>query len=356
MVRMRNFTKRVRIVAGIIALCCCQNLSAQDPQFSQYYQAPLYLNPGFTGITPQQRAVINHRIQWPSLPQAFATYAASYDIFVDELRSGFGIQVMVDKMGSAGWKTTTGGLLYSYKVKLTDKIVFSPGLYFGYGTNGVDRSKIRLGDGLEYETADKAYSSLDEDVNKKLGRQSYFDFNAGFLFYSRKVWLGAAFSHMNQPNLSVLGDVSRLPMKTTIHAGARLNLKGNLRTKSVDYLTPSFIYRMQGASFSQLDLGLNYHIDPVSIGVWYRGKPFEQTVINSVAQDALIMTLGMYFKNLTIGYSYDFTISEMQTASGGAHELSLVLEFTSKPVRRNDKKKYRLIPCPTFNSKEGFWN
>jgi hypothetical protein len=62
---------------------------AQDPQFSQYYSAPLYLNPGFTGITPQQRIVVNHRIQWPNLPQAFATYAASYDIFVEELRSGY---------------------------------------------------------------------------------------------------------------------------------------------------------------------------------------------------------------------------------------------------------------------------
>src|SRR5690349_11013028 len=93
---------------------------AQDPQFSQYYQAPLYLNPGFTGITQQQRVVANHRIQWPSLPQAFSTYAFSYDIFVDELRSGFGVLVTTDKMGTAGWRTTTGGLLYSYKIKLTD--------------------------------------------------------------------------------------------------------------------------------------------------------------------------------------------------------------------------------------------
>ncbi|HYG20852.1 MAG TPA: type IX secretion system membrane protein PorP/SprF [Ohtaekwangia sp.] len=351
---MRIFTKILFVVMG---LGCIHFAFGQDPQFSQYYQAPLYLNPGFTGITPQQRVVVNHRLQWPSLPQAFATYAFSYDIFVDELRSGFGVQAMVDKMGSAGWRTTTLGLLYSYKVRLNKKIVFSPGLYFGYGSNGIDRSKVRLGDGLEYETADKQYSSLDEDVNNKLGRQSYFDFNAGFLFYSRTLWLGAAFSHMNQPNLSVLGNESQLPMKTAIHAGARLNLNGGIRTTSrASYLTPSFIYRMQGRSFSQLDLGVNYHVDPISVGVWYRGKPFEQTIINSVAQDALILTMGMYFKTLTVGYSYDFTISEMQTASGGAHEISLVLEFVSKPIRRNDKKKYRLIPCPTFNSKEGFWN
>jgi type IX secretion system PorP/SprF family membrane protein len=332
--------------------------SAQDPQFSQYYQAPLYMNPGFTGITPQQRLVINHRVQWPNLPQAFSTYAASYDLFIEELRSGVGVLFTTDKMGSASWRTTTFGLLYSYKIRLTKNLVFSPGLYFGYGTNGIDRNKLRLGDGLQYERPGKPYSSTDVE-QFKISQQSYFDFGSGFLLYSRKLWLGASFQHMNQPNLSVLNDISRLPMKTSVHGGLKIPLKGRgLRTQTakIDYLTPSFIYRMQGSSFSQFDFGLNYHIDPVSVGVWYRGKPFQKNVINTIYQDAMILQLGMYLKNFTIGYSYDFTVSELQTSTGGAHEISIVYEFTSKPVRRTVKKKYKLIPCPTFNSKDGFWN
>jgi type IX secretion system PorP/SprF family membrane protein len=334
----------------ILFLILSLSARAQDPQFSQYYQAPLYLNPGFTGITPQQRFVANHRIQWPSLPQAFSTYAASYDIFVNELRSGFGFLFTTDKMGSAGWRTTTGALMYSYKIRITDNLVFSPGLAFGYGSNGLDRSKLQLGDGLEYDGI-----SLDPELNK-LGRQSHFDFGSGFLLYTKSLWLGASFQHMNRPNLSVLNEVSRLDMKTSVHGGIRLSLNGGLLNRSrASYLTPSFIYRMQGKAFSQLDLGVNYHIDPISVGLWYRGKPFERTVINSVAQDALILYLGLYFKQLTIGYSYDFTISELQTSSGGAHEVSIVYEFRSKS-KKSVKKKYRLIPCPTFNSKEGFWN
>jgi len=349
---MRIITKAYSVLLFVLGTVVA--VQAQDPQFSQYYQAPLYLNPGFTGITPQQRIVLNNRIQWPSLPKAFTTYAASYDIFVDELRSGFGFLFTTDRMGSAGWRTTTIGALYSYKVKLTDKIVFSPGLYFGYGQNGIDRTKIRLGQdlNLDYEVPG---SSQDPAV-QMLGNQSYFDFSSGFLFYSKSLWLGGAFSHMNRPNISVLNNESRLPMKTAIHAGAKLSLNGGVRKPAhASYLTPSFIFRMQGSSFSQLDLGLNYHIDPVSVGLWYRGKPFEKTVVNSVAQDALILTFGLYLPNFTIGYSYDFTISEMETASGGAHEISIVYEFKSR-LRQSSKKKYKLIPCPTFNSKEGFWN
>jgi len=162
---------------------------------------------------------------------------------------------------------------------------------------------------------------------------------------------------MNQPNLSVLNDVSRLQMKTAIHGGIRMSLSGDMTSRSrATYLTPSFIYRMQGKTFQQLDVGVNYHIDPVSVGIWYRGKPFQQTVVSSVQQDALILYLGLYFKQLTIGYSYDFTISNLQTASGGAHEISIVYEFNTRSTKKDVKKKYRLIPCPTFNSKEGFWN
>ncbi|MBL7849296.1 MAG: type IX secretion system membrane protein PorP/SprF [Cyclobacteriaceae bacterium] len=321
----------------------------QDPQFSQYYQSPLYLNPGFTGVTPQQRLTFNHRLQWPNLPQAFSTFAASYDIWVNELSSGFGILATTDKMGSAGWRTTNVNLLYSYKLQLNKNWMFSPGLAFGYGINGLDRSKLTMGDGLEYNN-----QSLDPDLNR-LGNQQYFDFSAGFIVYSSIYWFGLAVNHLNEPNMSILNDVTRLPMKVTVHGGARIPLTGGLRTSArVSYLTPSFIYQSQGG-ITQFNFGLNYHIDPVFIGLWYRGKPWEESVIGSVNHDALVLQLGMYLDKLTVGYSYDFNISPIATASGGAHEISLMYEFSSKPISRGVKKRNRLIPCPTGGRNPGFW-
>lgn len=322
---------------------------AQDPQFSQYYQSPLYLNPGFTGVTPQQRVTFNHRLQWPNLPQAFSTFAASYDIWVNELSSGFGILATTDKMGSAGWRTTNVNLLYSYKLQLNKEWMFSPGLSFGYGINGLDRSKLTMGDGLEYNN-----QSLDPDL-QRLGNQQYFDFSAGFILYSSVYWIGFAANHMNEPNMSILNDETRLPMKITVHGGARIPLTGGLRTSSrVSYLTPSIIYQSQGG-ITQFNFGLNYHIDPVFIGLWYRGKPWEESVIGSVNHDALILQLGMYLDKLTVGYSYDFNISPLATASGGAHEISLMYEFSAKPISRGVKKRNRLIPCPTGGRNPGFW-
>lgn len=340
---------QTRIVLLAILMVTVLKVSAQDPQFSQYYQAPLYLNPGFTGITPQQRATFNHRIQWPNLPQAFSTFAASYDIWVDELKSGFGLLATTDKMGSAGWRTTNVSFLYSYKIKITKGIVFSPGISFGYGINGLDRTKLRLGDGLEYNGV-----SLDPALNS-IGNQQYFDFSSGFLLYSKAFWIGGAFAHMNQPNLSILNDVTRLPMKVTVHGGARISLTGDVKSSArASYLTPSFIYQSQGG-ITQLNMGVNYHIDPVFIGFWYRGKPYEKSASGTVNQDAIIIQMGMYLDKMTIGYSYDFSLSGLSTTTGGAHEISLVYEFVAKPLHKGVKKRNRLLPCPTGGRNPGYW-
>src|SRR5271154_3983582 len=178
------------IILSFLLMAIAVLAQAQDPQFSQYYAQPLYLNPGFTGITPQQRVAVNNRIQWPNLPQAFTTYAVSYDIWVDELKSGIGFVATTDKMGSASWRTTTASLLYSYKVKLTEKIVFSPGLSFGYGINGIDRNKLIFGDEIQYAV------SPNQTINpafQRLGNQQYFDFGSGFVLYNKDIWLSASF-------------------------------------------------------------------------------------------------------------------------------------------------------------------
>jgi type IX secretion system PorP/SprF family membrane protein len=337
--------KKVKL--ALIFLLIVKLATAQDAQFSQYYQAPMYLNPGFTGITPGHRLVVNHRLQWPNLPQAFSTYAASYDVFLEKIHSGVGILFTNNKIGSAGWRSINASLLYSYKIRLTEEIVFSPGLSFGYGTNGLDRSKLMMGDALEY-----GGNSLDPKLND-IRDQQYMDFGSGFVLYAKRLWVGASFAHLNRPNLSVLGETSRLGVKTSIHGGIRLDVSSNLRAGRPIYFTPSFIYRMQGSAFSQLELGANFHIDPISVGLSYRGKPFSKTVSQSVEQDAVILFMGLYLKNLTLGYSYDFTVSQLRTTTGGSHEASLIYEFKRK---KSKTQKNKLIPCPAFYSKEKFWD
>jgi len=160
---------------------------------------------------------------------------------------------------------------------------------------------------------------------------------------------------MNSPNISVLNSTSRLPMKITVQGGARIPLYNGPRTiEKVSYLTPSFIYRIQGPA-TQLDLGVNYHIDPVSVGCmvpWQafpekcdrHGKPgcthFYDGVVHEKFHDRIQLRL--------------FHFQAFNT-SGGAHEISIMYEFVAKPLHRGIKKEDRLIPCPSLNTKQSFW-
>lgn len=337
------------IIIIIVVLGLAIKAKAQDPQFSQYYAAPVYLNPGFTGSTEQQRVIVNHRLQWPNLPQAFSTYSASYEFYDNNLNSGFGILASTDAMGSAGWRTTFVGLSYSFKARLGNDWVFSPGLNFSYGVNGLDRSKLIMRDGLIHGDG----VSYDPELNR-LDNSSFFDFSGGAVLYNKEWWFGIAGYHLNRPNISVIGDESELPMKVTVHGGVRVPMyNGPKKFTDVHYLTPSFIYRNQGNLYHQLDAGLRYHIDPVAVGLWYRGIPVfgktdhDDNGIHIVQRDALAFIASLMFDGFQVGYSFDFSVSAAQTATGGAHELSISYEFANKS-RKRLKRKDMLIPCPSF--------
>ncbi len=52
---------------------------AQDPQFSQFYANPLYLNPAFAGGALAPRVMMNYRNQWPGLAANYVTTSFAVD-------------------------------------------------------------------------------------------------------------------------------------------------------------------------------------------------------------------------------------------------------------------------------------
>ncbi|MEQ9440923.1 MAG: type IX secretion system membrane protein PorP/SprF [Cyclobacteriaceae bacterium] len=318
---------------------------AQDPQFSQFFSAPLYLNPAFTGVTKEHRFTANYRNQWRNIANGYVTYAFSYDYNMEDARSGFGVIATVDKAGAVGMGTTNVGLLYSYKVKLSNNWILTPGLHFAYASRGINRDKVVLLDQLSY--GNTSIPSNDPMIFS-IKNSNYFDVGSGLLLYNKSLWVGASAFHMNEPNISMIGDESRLPMKASVHGGARIRLyKGPFKRSITPSIAPSFIFKQQG-NVKQLDLGVNFHYDPVMVGFWYRGLPARKDLeLNQVSQDAVVFLLGMKYEQFNIGYSYDVTISSLGPTSGGAHEISLAYHFHN-PNRRKPKMKFKDIPCPTF--------
>src|SRR5688572_16426620 len=119
---------------------------AQDPEFAQYYSAPLHLNPAFAGSASDHRFIANYRNQWPGIANGFVTYAFSYDYNLYDLNSGIGAMIVTDRAGSAGLQSTQLNLQYSYRVHLADKWVFASGLNFGIASRSIDFDKLIFND------------------------------------------------------------------------------------------------------------------------------------------------------------------------------------------------------------------
>lgn len=322
-------------------------VKAQDPQFSQFYAAPLYLNPAFAGNTQMSRAGINYRNQWPSINANFVTYSAYFDHYFDRLRSGVGLIISRDEEGIVGLRSTSVGAQYAYQLRLTENLTFRPGVQVGVYNRNLNFGRLTFGDQWDPDT-----QSFQNPTGETAAGPSktFLDLSFGGVLYSENFWLGYSVFHLNQPNQSILGEESRLPMKHSFHLGYRIPLNTGYRkgfTKSGDErsLSPTAQFKMQGG-FQQLDLGLYSTLEPMVVGLWYRGIPFN-TPNGFSASESLVALVGYSYEKLAVGYSFDYTLSDLGIRSGGAHEISITYVLSLTDPRRPPADKL-VIPCPKF--------
>jgi len=315
-------------------------LFSQHYQFSQFYAAPTYLNPAFTGANVCSRLSVNYRNQWSGVPGTFESYIVAYDHYVKDAKSGFGLQVFSDKAGSGSLKTTQFNLLYAYEIKFNKKLMGRAGFNFGGMQRSIDYNPLIFGDQIARGGASSSVESLPGN------RIIYFDLGTGFLVYSKTYWGGFSIAHLNRPNQSLLDGFSPLPTEYKFHGGYRLSIHENITAqKGINAFTFAFNFKKQRA-FTQLDLGAYYSKDYFVVGMWYRGIPLYRPNSYYRNNDALVFLVGLAVDKFKIGYSYDYTVSKLSNVnSKGSHEISLSYQLCNF---KKKKKKAILISCPKF--------
>lgn len=336
--------KRNACIFTVVLLLGAVRLTAQDPQFTQFYAAPTYLNPAFAGTLDDNRFVMNYRHQWPAVSGAFVTHNASYDQYISGIKSGIGVLFTHDRAGTGALTRTNIAVQYAYEFQLNRKVSVRPAVQIGIGQRSLNFNRLTFGDQL---LRNNAPGSIDPDIVQFADQNVlYPDFGTGALLYSDKFWFGLSAHHINRPNESLLQKDSRLPVRYSMHGGYRLRINERYYNKPTQHLVTAFNYRSQG-DFDQLDVGVYYEYDPVTFGIWYRGLPgIKQSTSNYTNHDALALMLGIEIKKFYIGYSYDITISNLAVNTGGSHEISVMAKFAGK--RRKKKTRQRLIPCAKF--------
>ncbi|MDP4207513.1 MAG: PorP/SprF family type IX secretion system membrane protein [Bacteroidota bacterium] len=311
---------------------------AQDPQFSQFYAAPLYLGPSMAGASGNGRVNLNYRDQWPKLSGRFVTYALSYDQFIPQYNSGAGILLLRDNAGGGKLTTTIASLNYSYRIKVNRNFSIQPGLQFQYYQKKIDYNKLTFSDQINGD------GSLFGTIETPDDQSGHIDFATSVMAYSRYLWFGFTFDHLLKMNPALKDDPRYMPLKTSLYGGIKIPMAQTLLIRDEQSLTVAFNFRHQ-ATLSQLDLGLYYIKLPVMAGIWYRGIP----IGSSNSSDAITLLAGVNFSSLTFSYSHDFTVSPLIAATGGAHEIAMSYTFSTRPAGRSfTRRKLGAVPCPRF--------
>jgi type IX secretion system PorP/SprF family membrane protein len=327
---------------------------AQDPQFSQFYANPLYLNPAFAGGALAPRVTFNYRNQWPGLSANYTTTGFGIDHYFANVNSGVALSVMNDVQGTGNLRSTEISAQYAYQIKINDGLRVRLGLQGTYGNRSANLSTLTFGDQYTNRGFTPGSATNDPIVQNGTPSFGYADFGSGLLVYSDRFWVGVSAHHINRPQMSFFRvlDSDRLPIKGSIHAGYNIPFGGYTglgdewsREKTI---TPAINYRFQGP-YRQLDLGVYVTYSPIVLGLWYRGLPVVKSADNKVNQDALTGLIGYRQDRFSFGYSYDLTISSLGPASGGAHEISLsyIFDWEESPKNRRNRKDKQLS-CPKF--------
>ncbi len=314
--------------------------AGQDIQYTQFYAAPIHLNPALAGTGEGSRFIFNFRSQWAAVPKAYTSYNLSYDQNLSHLNSGIGFWVTRDQAGTGGMSTTTIGGTYAYDLKVNRYFSFRPALGLSYNLRAIDASKLTFNDQLVSGNSSSYSTNLVTD------QRSYIDITAGFIGYGENYWFGYSVYHINRPNNSLIGQENLIAMRHNVHGGYRFILKKSVKGIVARAITVAANYKAQD-KWDQFDIGLYFRYDIFLAGLWYRGIPgFKAYQPGYSNNDAAAVLVGVEWKNFRFVYSYDATISGLWANSGGSHEISLTYDHPNKERKR--KRRPIRLACPKF--------
>lgn len=332
-----------------MAICTCalNKMKAQDHLFSQFFNAPIYLNPSLTGqFEGDLRLGMIYRNQWSALGGDLSYLNAAADIYVPQLSGGVGLSFNRSSEGTAYLAKNNIAATYSYSIG-DDDFLASFGIQAGFTNRTIDWSKLVFGDQIDrrlgYIPGSVSAADLPEVSNRY-----FFDPAAGVNVVYRNAMFGASLYHINRPDESFSGTQARLPMRMAINASFKMPLSSSYDYLEEEgtFLIPSVIYYKQG-NVSSISAGMQFKYKGFNAGAWYRTN-------QEGGSDAIVLSLilDVFIKRrdtekIRVGLSHDATTSKLNyTNTNGTTEASIGYEKYWKNSTRT--KLYNGLRCSSF--------
>lgn len=302
------------------------NIAGQDPHFSQFYSAPLAVNPAYTGVfNGSLRVVSNYRRQWTNAASPYNTLSVCVDGKLKqqdiEIQNPLnaGLMVMNDQSMKGAFRSNYFSGYVSYHVLLDENRLHSlgVGMYAGYGKRRIDFSGISFSQQLTSDGFDLSLPNGETAVSNMKGFASA---GAGLLYLYNNKEEGTFFDfglsgfHFNKPKQTVLDENEYLPVRYSVQTSFQRYLQPDLilNVRALYQHQAKVEYTLVGFSIAKLLAPDNQQM--VGFGCWYRTK------------DAIIPSVLLEYNKLQVAISYDVTVSKFRPAASqpSTWEISLL--------------------------------
>ena len=288
------------------------SLQSQDLHYSQFYNAPLVVNPALTGVfNGDQRVTFSFRDQGRSLPTPYLTFTAGYDQKIYPKKSdkafwGIGGFFNYDKQGDSQLQLVNLNLAGSFSRIINKKNIITIGAMIGYANRGFDPEAL---------TWDTQWDTNTNQFNETLGSGENFSFES-FNFIETglglnyrwqktdrtKFDIGVGGFHLTKPQSRFNDSVDQvLPMRFSMYAihSRELSQKLDLELDAMYQLQDKYRELLMGAY-------LNFYLNEE------RGKNRQFRVGSGyrITADVVFIKAGIQINELFVSASYDLDLSE----------------------------------------------
>ncbi len=312
----------------ILLILCSWKLNAQDAHFSQFYTTPLLVNPGLTGhIEGKYRINVNYKRQWTGITSSgvYNTPALSFDLNLKtkkESRHSFGLGISaINDLSSSDNKLTNLTIMLSgaghFNIDKNEKHFISIGLNGGFTNRRFKTQDMLFASQFDGEilNADRSSGETFENTSR-----NNVETRAGLiyaLYPSAKthIKMGLALMHLVKIKENITDDplVENRPYRFSANAEMYHSINPKIAIQP-------YVLFMRQAKAMEIAGGANVHFvfgfdHSFFIGGGYR------------VNDAAVATMGVDFKNMRIGLSYDVTTSQLGNVTRGKGDFEISFQY-----------------------------
>jgi type IX secretion system PorP/SprF family membrane protein len=293
--------------------------------YSQYMFNNLLVNPAYAGYKEDINVSLLSRNQWVGIKGAPNTQSLIADgAFFHNKNVGLGLSVLNDRVGIQGQTAIMGN--YAYRLPIGEKARLS----FGVGVGAVQFS-LNSDKAIVNDPTDPNFSGMLTHVSP--------DARLGIYFSNERFYAGLSANNLLTTALNKNNAKARYVILPATHifltTGAIFDVNEDVKVK------PSLMLRDDPNSMGNFDINASFLFkDVLWIGASYRMGVDMWKKNNNISatfqQNSLVGLVEVFVaKQFRIGYAYDYSLSDLNSYSGGGHEISLGFIIGNKDYRNN---------------------